>query len=513
MDRPANPGASGHAAWDAWLDRAAAAIGRWSPRRFFALLIAAQALLHIPVFPLPPMGQHTWRQMMWAAPARNWAEEGGRFFYPQHDVRVAADDKGYLYHEFPLLFWLIGQSYRVTGMHDINGRLLLFGVGIVLLIGAYALAKALGHSELRARWFTFFLWGSPWFFYYSVTLESSLPALAWFVVGLTALVPSLREGSIGWKFWIGMALITVGTVSKQTFLFFGLPVAFLFLYYFPRHRRFAVFGAGFAALLLFGAIHAAIYHHTLTLYEQAPIERQVYWELSSVPPPHSWAEAWHALIRPLMTWIPELFINTAALPFFAAGLVWAWTRREPSWERRGFWLAWTVSLLLFCATFLTRLRDHEYYLTPIVMLTALLSAGGAEGWFAARRLRWLAVVLVVLVPVVMVDRVHQRWTVNRQVPVELLEHAAELQRLIPPDARVVVVGDRSPLVYLYYLHRKGVSMRYDEESELPRLMRYGFRWAVSSRPLDAAPVLARAGTVVGQVGRFTVLRLNEQSPR
>ncbi|MFI5399946.1 MAG: ArnT family glycosyltransferase [SAR324 cluster bacterium] len=470
--------------------------------------MALQIVLHLPFLSLPPLGQHTWRQVMWAAPARNYYEEHGRFLFPQADVRIAPQDPGYLYHEFPLLVWLIGQSYRLTGEHEINGRLTMLVMGMVLLLASYRLMKVLGYSETTARWFVFFLAGAPEFFYYSITLEANLPALAWFVLGLTLLLPALRMGRPNWQYWAGMGLILLATLSKQTFLFFGLPVAYLFAYHYPRERRRAMLWSMVLAGLIVLVAHALIYRHTLSLYNHAPLERQAYWERKATPPPHSWSEAWNNLKPALTLWIPQLYINAAATPMFIAGLWVLAKRRRNNWEQRGFWLCWLASLAIFCVVFEIRLREHEYYLTPLLLLTAFASAVGAQWLASIPRVRWIALGFMVLVPVIMAGRIYPRWTIDVQVPDELLHHADELQALIPANARIIVVGDNSPVIYLYYLHRKGVSILPRSSTKYVRFLKgQGFNWAVSSLSLKAAPYLGRFSRIQGQIGRFRVIRI------
>ena len=491
-----------------WWERMAHACVRIPTRWYLVAMVALQIVLHVPFLSMPPLGQHTWRQVSWAAPARNYYEENGRFFYPQEDVRIAPEDRGYMYHEFPLLFWLIGQSYRVTGEHEINGRLMMLGMAVVLLLASYRLIKVLGYPETTARWFVFFLGGAPEFFYYAITLEANLPALAWFVLGLTLLVPALRSMRPDWQFWAGMGLILLATLSKQTFLFFGLPILFLFAYRYFRQRSRAMLWSFVAAGLIFLAAHGAIYRHTLFLYNQAPPERQVYWEKKATPPPHSWSEAWQDVTPALTLWIPQLYVNGAATPLFIAGLWVLAVRRRNNGEQRGFWLCWLASLAIFCGVFLIRLREHEYYLTPLLMLTAFASAVGTEWLTSIPKVRWIALGFIVLVPVIMAGRIYPRWTIHTQVPDELLHHAGEVQALIPANARIIVVGDPSPYVYLYYLRRKGVNIPARSPARYVKFLTdRGFRWAVSSLSLRDTPHLASFSRIQGQVGRFRVIRI------
>jgi len=94
--------------------------------------------------PLAPMGQHTWRQIMGMAPARNYFEENSPFLKPAQDIRLSYQDDGAIYYEFPALYWVIGQTYKVTGYLNANSRIIILLIGLFLLVGSYRLIRLLG---------------------------------------------------------------------------------------------------------------------------------------------------------------------------------------------------------------------------------------------------------------------------------------------------------------------------------------------------------------------------------
>ena len=57
-------------------------------RYFLLSVIAVQFVLHLPVFNMPPMGQHVWRQVMGLSMARNYYEEDRSFLDSAQDIRV-----------------------------------------------------------------------------------------------------------------------------------------------------------------------------------------------------------------------------------------------------------------------------------------------------------------------------------------------------------------------------------------------------------------------------------------
>ena len=135
-------------------------------RYFLLSVIAVQFVLHLPVFSMPPMGQHVWRQVMGLSMARNYYEEDRSFLDSAQDIRVGIEDGGEIYTEFPWLYWLIGKSYHLTGFSHLNGRLTAFLFAVLLLLGCYRLMRELQFDETSSRWFVLIMGFTPYFFYF-----------------------------------------------------------------------------------------------------------------------------------------------------------------------------------------------------------------------------------------------------------------------------------------------------------------------------------------------------------
>ena len=477
-----------------------------SASQFLLILIGIQVLLHLPVISLPPVGQHVWRQVMGLAPARNYYEEDHAFLSPAQDVRVGLEDTGETYIEFPLLYWIIGKSYTLTGFSHANGRLVMLAMACLLIVFSYAFIKAWGVSESRARWYVFLLSSSPYFFYYAVTVSPDMPALTWFVGGLALLIPAVRSERWDWKFWLGGSLILLGTLSKATYLFFGLPLAYLFLRQYRKTRHFQVLGV---AILLGGLVllvNAWMFHYSGEQVSRSPFERTRWIEREPSPLPNSWEEVRQIVYAGSTKWFLEMYVNTAAIPLFVVGLYSAIRRRVWRSAENGFWTAWLMSFALFAACFIIRFYNHEYYLTPLLLITPLITAVGVQVLWQHPLGKKIALVCLVLVPFVMVLRVNGRWIKSLQVPNELLYQSAAFEQIIPSADRILVLDHNSPLTYLYYLHRKGlrITPQYVAPEDLERYYQLHFRWIVSPFPLDTYPVFQPWIKFQAKVGTFTI---------
>ncbi|MBU2511246.1 glycosyltransferase family 39 protein [bacterium] len=494
------------------IEKISTTLAGWSTKRFLLTIAAIQIILHIPIISLPPMGQHTWRQVVWTAEARNYYEEKDSFFYPSQDVRIAADDKGALYFEFPLLPYLIGISYQITGFSHANSRLMMLLMGIVLIFSSHKFMRSFGASESRARWFTFFISFSPYFFYYSITASPNMPALTWFILGIALINPQLEQQSWNYKFWLGILLISLGTLSKATYLFFGLSVAYLFFYQFYKDRNYITLVVAFVSLLIVLIPNALIYLHSNNLAELAPYERQKGVTLSARHFMQSWQDFIATLKPAVIQWFLEMYVNTMAIPFFLIGSYFALKNKKWRSKQGQFWVMWLISFLIFSLFFFSRFRQHAYYMTPILVFAAMGSTYGIEISLRSGKARLFICILLFCIPFVMVGRVGHRWLWAKQVPNELLYQSEEIQQAIPEDARIMVFGDNTPIVYLYYLHRKGLSLSPSVEKEkLKEYYEQGIRYVVSEIPISMISGLRDFSMVkITQIGNFAVYRLDKQ---
>jgi len=497
--------------FDKICDTVSRRIAAWSTRRFLLTIIIVQTVLHIPTASLPPMGQHTWRQVMGLSVARNYFDENNAFLNSAQDIRVGKEDRGIIYTEFPLIYWVLGQSYHLTGFSHANGRILALGFGLLLLLGGYRLVRLLGYEEIKARWFVFFLGFSPYFFYYAISFLPNLPALAMFVWGINLIIPGLQKEKWNISFFMGLVLVIISTATKLIYLFYGLPIAYLFLRQYLKSRRpfvLLIAGVSGAAILL---SNYYLFEHGRFLMAEAPIERRSTIMLHYDPLLTDWSIIFSTLRWTVNEWFLQMYVNTAAIPIFFVGCYLAIKRKGWRSDLGKFWSIWLLSFLIFTFFFFPHFRDHGYYLTSISLIAALGSSYGVGPFLKHRKWKRFVLVLLVMVPLVMVGRVSHRWGSAKQVPDTLLYHTDEIQQSIPKDEQVLVIGDSSPVIFLYFLHRKGIVIDKDiSEEKLSYYLDKGFRYIVSNISPDHIPVLLKKKyQQMGQVDKFVVLRLIE----
>lgn len=442
-------------------------------------LMILHILLHVPMMGLPPVGQHAWRQTVGHAAAQNYAKEDMRFLYPRADIRMFTGDNGTIYHELPITSWLAAAANRSLGIPiDLSLHWWQLTFNLLGIVGAFALMRALKFSEVQSFFFTFLFTCSPLYFYYAPLLEPNMLGLSFFLLGCGFFIERWQKRLFDSKFWLGAALITVGTLAKPTFLFFGLPLAIfvgrdLIGEKSPKLLK-PVIGTG----VMVAMANAFFIGHAAKLYQQAPIERAVHTPIGPAMHIPTWQEFWRNVEAAATTWFIEMNINLAALPLFLFG-AYLLLRHQVQRNQQGriFWLGWTLSFAIFSIFFLSRYGDHDYYITPTLPLAALISSYGAARLWEIRRGRIALAVLAPIIIVVAVLRGYGRWYKFPQVPETLRTKAEDIAKVIPKDDLVLVQGDSTPIVFLYYLQRKGFSIE-TEDRDLHEINLQDFHWLV-----------------------------------
>lgn len=476
-----------------------------------------QSALLWSVYDLPPLGQHVWRQVTGMAFARNFAFEDGSFFYPRQDMRVGPEDVGHIYHEFPLVYWIVSKFYQMFGYHNAISRITALCVNFLGVFAAYFFARGLNYSQLRSLAFTVFFAFSPLFLYYTTTLLPDLTALNYFLMGTAFLLASQKQLKKNTSFCLGIAFITLAILTKPSWVFYGLPLAWVLLSPFVKARRWpdatTIVRLGMGALFIFGLFYLQ-YAHSHRLYDLAPVERAVHAQLKIAELPNGWADAWRNLVAGIGTWFVEMNISWGGMLFFLTGL-WLYFKLPASFSSR-FWGFFILSFTIYACFFIVRFADHDYYLTATLPLAAALSSKGFEYWMSSQRMRWPAILLLLALPFLNYGRIKGRWFERPQVPLPLLEQAEVFQQHIPKDERVITVGDKTPITYLYYLDRKGINYYVDFHESFPETLQRGdFRWVLyNEKGSTKVPELIDARyerILVEKLGDISLYRLHPRS--
>ena len=196
----------------------------------------------------------------------------------------------------------------------------------------------------------------------------------------------------------------------------------------------------------------------------------------------------------LISTLPELLLNYAALPFFLAGFYFLIRKKLlQDIQVRMFAVLGIVILFYFFFEINMIAKIHDYYLFPFYPLLFLLVAYGAYRMFRSgnRAIRYFTIVLLIILPFTAYLRMKDRW--NPESPgfnKDLLVYRENLRTAVPDTARCVVGNDISHYIFFYYIHKKGWGFDNDNlgAKELATMIGQGARYLYcDSRKVDENP--------------------------
>lgn len=437
--------------------------GRTMDWRLWTLLTVA-LLARLPCLTAPLLDAHAWRQTATASIARNYAENGLRFLFPQVDV--GGDGPGYVGCELPLYPFMVATVYAVTGVREWIAR----AMAMLCAVGATVVLYALAREVIAPRGafyaaLCFALQPMGVFFTRNVQPESLMLLLSMLCVWMLwrwQVSGSPRQLKAAALF-LGLALGV-----KLTCAYLLLPSCYLLAQRFGRRFWKEPQVWTFAAIALM--IPALWYAHAYRLASLTGIA----FNLSGQGAFVSWRDVLGGQIwTELLTRFALVVLSPMVL--LIAGLAVITSLRERPMR---FFHIWLIAVLIYIVATAPMSKVHYYYYLPILPIASIFFGKGltdVRGQGASKLIITTAMVSLA-VPLIWVAPWYR-------VDDAFLKAAHELNRRAPRSALVLAADPGEPEL-LYYAYRKGWHLRPQQWS-VERLKQYhahGARYLVVTHP-------------------------------
>lgn len=448
----------------AWLSNALHRV--WDQR--YALFLSLLLLLGLGVrlyrINIPLLEYVPIKQIETAMVARNLYERGYQILRPQ---AFDPETNAFFVHEFPLYNLAVALSYEVTGVQEVNGRILSV---LFWLLAAYLLYKlAARHADQTAGLFAAFVFLllplgvqiSRSFQHESLMILLSIAAIYFFYVW--------AEEQKTLSLYGGLACLSLAFLVKAPAIIqVALPCLVLLVVREPGETRPKPFpfvlGLGVLALLPGVAWY--------TYGFQAASLRG--WASSGFQP--------HLLLtRDYYYGVRDLMINALTPVGLILMVLGAFLRVK---SRRGMFLhAWLLGVMVYLATFNYHAMTHDYYHVPWLPVASIfIGMSLAMVWrsrlftqsFAPGAARVLVVALLVYLSYLSLRYGHAEIFADKTSEVQTYQAISEL--LGPGNDPILIHSTPYGFVALYYMHRLGY--------EFPSMMHWdwGARWLGRTRP-------------------------------
>ncbi len=186
---------------------------------FFCLFLIGAAVRAVDVArPADGRIRESWRECDYAALARNFAREGMNILRPRIDWRGTGP--GYAEMEFPVIPWTMAVFYKIFGLHEEIGRLLMWIVSLLTLLVFFALARRLLPPPGAVAASLFFVL-NPLAVRVSNALQPEGLMLLFLLLGVHFFLRWLDEGARS-SYWIAIASTAAAILVKAPAAHIGI---------------------------------------------------------------------------------------------------------------------------------------------------------------------------------------------------------------------------------------------------------------------------------------------------
>lgn len=429
-------------------------------RRTLLALLAIVALglaLRLYGWHNPILDHPGWRQGDEAAIARNFAQLENNIFHPQTDYD--GPPPNYVELELQIVPFATAQLYRVFGVHEVFGRVIVIGFSLGTIIMLFLLGSEI--FGRRAGLLAALLFAiAPGAVYYGRTFTPDSDML-FFLVGTLYFWWRWCDRRRTADFWAGVVLGALAWLAKPPALLALAPIAALTLS--RRGARGFLDWSPYAFVLLtlapfflyFAQLRPIAEWHWATGIAQKHVLPVLANELAHPAALVAGVQSTLALLRMLSTTI----LGPALFALFVLGWL-ALPRDAKRAQRAWFFGAWLVAASVY-GFIVVNVERVDYYLLPFLPLAVVVAAGALDNValalaransVATKRERYTAALLLGALFIVIYSNmleIHPYYSWSRPV----YSAAKELDLVLARGA-LIVMGHYDPSV-LYTIGRRG----------------------------------------------------------
>ena len=415
---------------------------------------------------------------------------------------------GYVEAECPLIPALIAVVYRIVGLHEIAGRLIIIAFSIGLVWATYRLALILDGRRSVARGAAFLIAVSPAAIFFGRIVIPDTPMVFFTVLALVGFAEFSRSGSVRWMV-TGASALTIACLLKLPAVFVGPAIVALLV----RRRGWSAFRdrrvwlAGVIPL----AITAAWYWRAHVVFERTGLTMGILGTPAKIYPAYVSLGPWTHVFSKWSTsallsdsdFYARMFLRfyyTLLLPAgFLGAMLGALLWKAPG--RRAM-TVWLTSLTVFFLMTENVQRGHEYYQLPFLVVAAIFFGGAAwplfdEAWLK-RHLgsgRLLLPSYMFMIALLAIASIYSSGALaiffqpRDGAVLERMRQTGRVIDVITDDNDLAIVVDdygiMSPIL-LYFAHLKGWSFEPTDVSPavIDNLRGLGARYFVTTRWSD-----------------------------
>ena len=417
-----------------------------------------------------PQSTHAWRQADCASFSLNYYQYNRFISHPRLHNRLEAD--GYMVGEFPGLYYISGQLYKIFGVHDFIPRFLNLLILFLGLLGLFKFTYEITGSMFFAYVIPLLLFSAPIVTYYGNNYLTDIPAFGFIMMGWGVFMNYYKKGKLRSLYIMGACFLIAGLL-KITLLMSVVALGTMYLLevfgwvqlkkedtiFKHRWHMFGIF-AGVVIIVagyyLLGAYYNDI--HNTAYFLSKPMAPWMLDDMGKFP---------YTLYRVLYFWSGYYFFTlTLYLIIFLMFFVML-GRRYPGHFLYGLTLLTFVGSFLLFQLFYYQFQDHDYYVIPGYMFVIFLLCSGVvimKEHFSHVFNSWIFKAMVILFLGLNIyhakstihDRYHGKLSFRANDALYEDQFREYLTSIgVEQNTQIISVPDLSPNTTLYLINRPG----------------------------------------------------------
>jgi len=444
---------------------------RWSIITFTTLfLIFSWIYNYQEIFDFGPRSMHQWRQADCLSITHNYFELDNPFLEPSiHNL--GRDGTGKTISEFPIIYYSIGQLWKIFGKSESLFRYINTGIFFLALLSLIKLLESQLRNSFFAIWIVLLLFTSPTIIYYANNFLMDVPALS---IAFISLFFYFRwhKSKRTWHYisFIILALLA-GILKASALLSFLALGGVIFVESFqsilkerslPKRFILRISGHIIAMIIVFVWYSYANHYNSLHNSGNFLIGVLPIWEMSEV----SIQETLFA-IKDHIKW-DYLRAETFFFSVFTAIVGLLFTRNNALLRQFLFFMV--IGVIGFCILFFGALKDHDYYTVNLFVVLPFIFFSGFK-FIIQKYPRFSSSLLfkVILVAFLIHNldfarrRMEGRYNSNERATDDFSPVMIHFETIEPfldslgvkSNDRVISLSDESINVSLYLMNRRG----------------------------------------------------------
>src|SRR3989339_2159553 len=406
-------------------------------------IVLFSIIMHLKGITSPLLDFHAWRQTQTAMIARNYYENGFKFFNPQVDWYGQESNKR-AGTEFPVFSFIIALLYKMFGMHDILGRFLAVFFSAMSSVYLFLLLR---------KYFEF------WYAYISTLIFIILPINIYFtrtvqpesimlfsiISGLYYFINYLENPSKILQLIFSFVLLTIAPLVKLPSLYVLLPIGFLA---YNKWGWKVIYRIEIWLFNIFLVSNVFLwYRFAKTGMDVLPLKINDYiYMLKILGQPKFWIM--HFLSR-----FVELTTTYAGLLFFIIGF-WFIVLKKHLY----FFGVWFISVVIYIIAIGEYGYIHQYTALPYAPINAVFIGGGivyASNKYSLLKInKILLILLIISIPLHSLLRIRNWYKLS---DLWLLNAKEDVSRISEKNDLFLCNSKTIP-IQLYHIDRKGFSI-------------------------------------------------------